>query len=71
MACMAGDTAPYFHAALRFMALNKMVYMTYKGYVSDEYELSVDEQVAHITWCLKVFEFSSRVISLNDKDNGY
>lgn len=66
-AYMAGDTKPLFETALTYMALNKMIYMTTKGYVNNDYELSIDEQVAHITWCLKINEFSSNQYLMDKK----
>ena len=56
---MSGDTKPVFDVALKMMALNKMIYFTTKGYVNVQYEISIEERIAHIKWCLKLFDYSS------------
>jgi hypothetical protein len=56
---MSADTKPFFDAALKLMALNKKIYFTTKGYVNEQYEISIEERIAHIKWCLKLFDFSS------------
>ncbi len=56
---MSADTKPFFNAALKIMALNQNIYFTTKGYVNDQYEISDEERIAHIKWCLKLIDFSA------------
>lgn len=64
---MSGDTLAEFDSALKFLALNKKIYFTTKGYVNLDYEISDEERVAHIKWCLKLIEFSGNQF-LMDKE---
>mgnify|MGYP001420947937 CR=1 FL=1 len=58
-ASMSGDTIAEFENALKYLALDKKIYFTTKGYVNLDYDLSDEERIAHIKWCLKLIEFSS------------
>ena len=66
-ASMSGDTRDEFDSALKFLALNKKIYFTTKGYVNLDYDISDEERISHIKWCIKLIEFSGNQF-LMDKE---
>lgn len=57
---MSGDVKPYFENARQLMIVSGELYITPKGLVNEKYKLTVEDRVAHIKWCLKLHEVSSR-----------